>query len=203
MKKIWGSLALCAMGLSVSSLAQADAYVAGGYGQFDQNYGYNSREKITTGDVVFKLGGKINDYFDAELRLGTTLATDTLSASAATVNGQRVTGSADAEYSEKYFGGGYLRVKWANSTMFTPYLIGGFSSGRNHVKVDVSGTDSNGNPVSASESLDDNWQSKSWGAGLDWDISDRLGVNLEYMVYRDDSYGVKKKGPSLSAYWRL
>lgn len=187
MNKFWGSLAACILGLGASQ-AQAEAYISAGYGQHERS---SVRGKdIDSGDLVLKLGGQVSSWADVELRAGTTLVRDEEKIQAGGADGT-------VEYGELYFGGGYFRAKWDNVTPVTPYLIGGVTLGRDQIDYEF------GPPLNRSDDDEDNWNSVSFGGGVDLDITERLGVNLEYMRYRDDSYDIKKEGPALSVYWRL
>lgn len=177
MKKVYASLALCVLGMSASN-AHADGYLAVGYAQLDHSDRSFSDGEFDTGNLVAKLGADISPYFGAELRLGTTV-----------VNHEETFGGADVEYKQDYFYGAYLRVKWENKTALTPYAAVGAAGGRERLDGNVSGRD--------------NWNDASYAAGVDMDLTDRIGINAEYTQYRDDEYDISIDGPSVSAVWKF
>ena len=73
--------------------------------------------------------------------------------------------------------GGYLKLSAPLSDSIHPYVIGGYSKMKADVKYTVAG-------VSTDES--ERFEDESYGAGLDFNITDTLGANLEYMRYYDD-----------------
>ncbi len=95
MKKVYASLALCVLGVSASSVAGADGYIAAGYAQLDHSERFFSDGDYDTGNLVVKLGADISRYFGAELRLGTTI-----------VKHDESLGGAEVEYKQDYCYGG-------------------------------------------------------------------------------------------------
>jgi len=177
MKKVYASLALCVLGVAASS-AHADGYIAVGYAQLDHSDRFFSDGDYDTGNLVAKLGADISPYFGAELRLGTTI-----------VNHEETFRGTDVEYKQDYFYGAYLRVRWENKSALTPYAAIGAAGGRERLEGSVSGRD--------------NWNDVSYAAGVDLDLTDRIGINAEYTEYRDDEYDISIDGPSVSAVWKF
>ncbi|MBU85977.1 porin family protein [Alcanivorax sp.] len=178
MRKLCASLVLCGIGL-VSANANAEGYIALGYAQLDHSDRSFTDGEFDTGNLVARLGADISPYFGAELRLGTTV-----------VKHEETFRGADVEYKQDYFYGAYLRVKWDNTTSLTPYAALGVAGGRERLDSNViSGRD--------------NWNDVSYAAGVDMDLTDRIGINAEYTQYRDDEYDISIDGPSVSAVWKF
>lgn len=184
MKRIWGALAV--VGLScVAVSAQAGAYLSLGYAQHKQDDRFFGGDTFDTGDVVVKLGGEVNRWFGVEMRAGTT----------ANSNKDDLRGlpGVEGEYRMRYFYGAYARLNLANPTFVTPYILGGHTWSEEKLKVHAPG----------GGSYTDTWDDNSYGAGLDFSLSRRFGLNLEYMFYRINDDNVTIKGPSASAVWRF
>lgn len=155
MKKVLGAIACLFAMASLPVAAQADGY-------FGINYTHTNSKylELKTGDVTVRLGGEINQYFEAELRAAKTVATDT------TVSGN------DFGFDARI--GGYLKLL-APLGIFRPYLIAGHTWNRESTSVTHGGD---------RHAYTDDW---SYGAGLDLDITDSIGINAEYMILLDDT----------------
>ncbi|ERS11312.1 hypothetical protein Q668_18765 [Alcanivorax sp. PN-3] len=178
MQRCVAALAAVAMGMGVS-VAHGEAYVSLGYGYHEQDDRFFGDDRFETGDLIAKLGGRINRWFAVEMRGGSTLNS----------NEDRLNGtSVKGEYRQKYFYGAYVKLSGPNATMATPYLIGGYTEGKEEMDVDGGGK------------VTDKWYDSSYGLGIDFGVSERFDVNVEYMFYRDKD-NVTLKGPALSASW--
>lgn len=179
MKRILGALAIGVFGLGVSA-AQADAYLSLGYGHHEQDDRFYGHDRFKTGEAIAKLGGRVTDWFTVEMRTGTTVKDK---------KGELRGLGVDGKYRVNYFYGAYIKLGLPNASAFTPYVIGGYTEGKEEMKTRL------GNE-------DQKFYDSSYGAGLDMDLTQRVGLNLEYMFYYDKD-NVTLKGPSLSAVWKF
>ncbi len=110
MNKTIASLAAGALLCGVSSMSVADdfypGYIAVSYIQIESDDRFFDDSKDETGDLMIRVGGKINDYFVSELRVGATVVPEEQ-------GGQ--------EYRNDYFVGGFLRVQKQFGS-FVPYV---------------------------------------------------------------------------------
>ncbi len=182
MKKIIGALAIPLIGLGAASAhAENTAYLSAGYGHHEQNDRFFGDDRFETGDFIAKLGGRVTSWFGVELRAGTTVNSNE--------DELRAYPGVDGEYAIEYFYGAYAKLGWANASVFTPYVIGGYTEGKEQLDTRFGDEDQM-------------FYDSSYGAGVDMDLNDSLGLNLEYMFYYDKD-NVTVKGPSVSAVWKF
>lgn len=176
MKKSLASL-LAGVALIGASAAQAyDGFVGINYINMEQNDRFFGEERFTTGDVMVRFGGQINEYFLSELRLGATAAPKE---------------EGNVKFSNDYYVGPFLRVQKPMG-IFTPYAGVGYMWLKERVKS--GGT--------ATAKLSD----MTYGIGFDIGLGERLGVNAEYFVlsYDGDPRGqIDRKGPSLGVFYKF
>ena len=72
--------------------------------------------------------------------------------------------------------GGYVKLGAPIGETIRPYVIGGYTEVKGKVSGSVAG-------VSFSDT--ETFEDESYGAGLDFNITDTVGANLEYMRYVD------------------
>ena len=179
------ALAVPLLGLGLLSPAIAGehspAYLSLGYAQHDSEAKLFGDRDLETGDVVAKLGGQVSSWFAVETRLGATVSDDE----------QDLAGypGLETEYSIDYFYGGYLKFGVPSGLPVTPYVLGGYTEGQARLENRYG-------------DRTDMFYDVSYGAGVDLDVSEKLGVNLEYMVYNDEG-DTSLKGPSASVYWKF
>lgn len=171
MKKLLGSAAGAAL-IMVSSLAQANGYIGVNYAQLEQDDRFFGGEDFDTGDVFVRLGGHINEYFAGELRIGTTLESE------------EDTG-AGLEFRHDSVVSALLRLQYKFGA-FKPYAVAGMS------RIDESLDTNTG---SNSSSFND----ATFGAGFDFALGEKFGLNVEYLQLSDDA-GVKRIGPSVGVF---
>ena len=176
MKKLGAVAAMVMVGLCAGAQAQdfPQGYVGLSYAQPEQNDRFFGDDRFDTGEIFFRLGGHLNEIFDSELRLGTTVSTKT-------GNGR--------EFGHDYIASLLLRAGY-DMGIFRPYVAVGLTYGKEWLEL-AGGS-------KAREKFDD----VSYAAGVDVSLGERVGVNLEYMQYYDIG-NVTLKGPSAGVIWRF
>lgn len=110
MNKVIATLATGALLSGLSSVSVADdfypGYVALSYVQLESDDRFFGGDTVETGDVMVRVGGKINDYFASELRVGATVMPEE---------------QGNQKYRNDYFLSGFLRVQKEYGG-FVPYL---------------------------------------------------------------------------------
>lgn len=157
------------MALSCSLIAggayAAGPYIGADYTQFQyDNDNYDTNTLKINGATV-RAGVEFNDWIGLEVRGGTGFDT-------ASDHG------VDYQLDDMY--GGYLKLSAPLSDMVHPYLIGGYTRLDGKVKADASVAGVN-YAVDQNKHLED----QSYGAGIDFNLTDTLGANVEYMRYYD------------------
>jgi len=181
MKKVIASVAVAVLGYCSVAQAQAQAqaqdfpqgYVGVSYADLEQNDRFFGKDRFSTGDVFFRLGGYLNEIFDAELRVGTTLSTKS-------GNGM--------EFGHDYLASMFLRAGYAFGPV-KPYVAVGYSYGKERLDL-------------GNREVTDTFDDPSYAVGVDIGVGERLGVNLELTQYYDIG-NVTLKGPSAGVIWRF
>lgn len=110
MNKVIATLVTGVLLCGVSSVSVADdfypGYVALNYVQFESYDRFFGGDRVENGDLMVRVGGKINDYFASELRVGATVVPEE---------------QGTQEYRNDYFIGGFVRVQKEYGS-FVPYL---------------------------------------------------------------------------------
>ncbi|MBM1142224.1 porin family protein [Alcanivorax sp. ZXX171] len=185
MKANIAALAVPLIGLGLLSSVHADehspAYLSLGYGHHEQDDRFFGDDRFETGELIGKLGGRVNNWFGVEMRAGTTINKNE--------DDLRGLPGVKGEYAIEYFYGLYAKLSWANRTAFTPYLLGGYTEGKEKLDTDIG-------------EEDQKFHDSSYGAGVDMDVNERVGLNVEYMFYYDKD-NVTLKGPAASVYWKF
>ncbi|MZR61333.1 porin family protein [Alcanivorax sp. DP30] len=165
--KVWMRGALV---LSCSLVAGQEAwatgpYVGGSYSQIQYDNEEFDTDTLKIDAATVNAGFEVTDFLALEARGGVGLNEDSQ-------------GIADFELDHLY--GGYVKLGAPISDTVRPYVIGGYTKAKGTVSADgeVAG-------VTYSFSDSENFEDESWGAGLDMNITDTLGANLEYMRYID------------------
>lgn len=180
MKKIYGVAALAAASWCAGVQAQEfpygtpQGYVGISYAVPEQNDRFFGSDRFDTGEVVFRLGGHLNEIFDGEMRVGTTVSSKT--------GGGR-------EFGHDYMASLMLRAGYDIGAI-RPYIAVGMTYGKEWLEL------ANGRKVK------DNFDDVSYAVGADISLGARLGVNVEYMQYYDIG-NVTLKGPSAGLIWRF
>ena len=181
MKKVCISFLAGLGGLLLVGGAMADdnlftqGYVGVSYYQLEQDDRFFGDSRFDTGELFVRVVGNINEYFSSELRLGATVADNT---------------DSGIEFRHNYLVTGLLRAGWPLGPV-TPYLAVGHTWGEE--RWEFSGT--------AQRATFNDW---SYGAGIDMDLGERLGVSLEMIQHYENLNGnVSLRGAGLGAYWRF
>lgn len=183
MKKLLAA-ALCSLtALSFPLAAQAEAYFGINYTQIQQdnrfsNQGFEAgQDDFKTGDVFLRLGGVVNKYVSAEMRVGSTAVPKK--------DGNR-------EYRFNYNAGLYGKLSLPLGFV-SIYSLVGYTWGEEQMKTTVGNDEKN-----------DRGHLHDWtiGSGLDINLGEHLGINAEYTVYYDIGK-VQFMGPSAGVFYRF
>ena len=177
MRKLVLGAALGAAVCVAPSMAMASGFVGLNYTRLQQNDRYFGGDRFTTGEVFGRIGGRINKYVTTELRVGTTLNDKS---------------EGKTRYQFNYHAGVYLDLGY-QFRMLRPYLLLGYTFGEEEYTQD-----NNGSYVSQTHHLHD----YSYGAGVDFYLGKRLGINAEYVQYYDIG-NITYKGPSAGIFYRF
>lgn len=175
-KSVLGA-ALGAVLITGPTMAMAGGFVGLNYTQLEQNDRYFGSDRFDTGELFARIGGHVNKYFTTELRLGTTVDDKS---------------KGDTSYRFDYHVGAYAELGYQFS-LLRPYLLAGYTFGREQVTRPRGGRD---------ETEKDHINDFSYGAGVDLYLSERLGINAEYVRYYDIG-NVTYKGPSAGVFYRF
>lgn len=156
-----------------SMVAADDGFAGISYTQLDQNDRFFGDDNFDTGEVFGRLGAAINDYFSAEMRLGTTLADKS---------------EGGGEYRFNYHVGGYVSLGYSFGNI-RPYVMAGYTFGEEEIEV-------------AGEAHSDTIDDLSYGVGADVIFGEHLGANVEYTQYYDIG-NVTYKGPSVGLVYQF
>ena len=160
-----GVLMLSCSLLAAPGAWAAGPYIGGNYSQIQYDNEEFDTDTLKIDAATVNAGFEFSDYIALEARGGVGLDEDSQ-------------GIADFELDHLY--GGYLKLGAPISDTVRPYVIGGYTKAKGTVSADgeVAG-------VTYSFSDSENFEYESIGAGLDLNITDTLGANLEYMRYID------------------
>lgn len=175
-KFIWGS-ALSLLGAFVPAFSFADGYIGLNYTQLEQEDRFFGEGEFDTGEVFARLGGHVNRYFATELRLGSTL------------NDKSEGGE---EYRFNYHVGAYVQLGY-QFDFWRPYSLLGYTYGEEEATLN-----NNIRYDDATATIKDT----SYGAGVDINIGENLGLNAEYVQYYDIG-DVSFKGPSAGVFYKF
>lgn len=160
-----GVLMLSCSLLAAPGAWAAGPYIGGNYSQIQYDNEEFDTDTLKIDAATVNAGFEFSDFIALEARGGVGLDEDSQ-------------GIADFELDHLY--GGYLKLGAPISDTVRPYVIGGYTKAKGTVSADgeVAG-------VTYSFSDSENFEDESYGAGLDLNITDTLGANLEYMRYID------------------
>lgn len=163
--RLLGKIVVLSCSLVAGGAYAAGPYIGLGYTQFQyDNDDYHS-DTIKNDGVVLRAGVDFTEWLALEVRGGMGLSDDD-------DNG--------VQYEMDNMYGGYLKLSLPMSENVRPYVIGGYTriNGDLEYRTQLAGSTIT---VKDSRDLDD----QSYGAGIDFGVTDTLGVNLEYMRYYD------------------
>ncbi|KAF0806597.1 hypothetical protein A167_03139 [Alcanivorax sp. S71-1-4] len=163
-------LLLAAIALGGSSAAMAAGpYIGLNYTQF-QFESDDTDEKLKPDGVTLRAGIEFNDFIGLEARGATGVSSD-----------KRSTALGDAEFDLDRLYGGYVKLSVPVGDMVRPYIVGGYTEAKGEAKF----TTGLGSIERESDTVND----ESYGAGVDFNLTETFGMNVEYMRYLDkDDY---------------
>ena len=149
--------------LSLSASAYSDDYFGLNLSKTELDTDVLGEDPSMTA-LYLRGGTAITDYFDAELRLGIGVGNDQ----------QDTPGAAIATEAEVAgMAGGYVRGHISVTDYLSPYVIVGWT----HMEIGISGPGANS---------DEKEDGLSYGAGVDINLSEVFGFNIEYMTWSDN-----------------
>ena len=154
--------------------------------QDNRFFGDGERDSyFETGELFVRLVGNINEYFSSEMRLGTTIDanSDDLQPALAPTYGE------EGEFRHDYIFSAFLRLGHRFGNV-KPYVAGGYTWGRERFEPDEGST--------LRETFDD----FAMAAGIDIDLGDRMGINIEAVEYYEIG-NIRLRGPGAGFYWRF
>src|SRR5690606_2056248 len=149
-------------------------YVGVSYADLEQNDRFFGDDRFSTDEVFVRLGGRLNDVFEAELRAGTTASPKE---------------QGNVEFKHNYLVSGFLRAGYTMGPV-RPYVAVGYTYGEE--KLDAGGAGSG----------DKTFNDTSFAVGVDVNVTQQLGINVELTQYYDIG-NVTLKGPSAGVIWRF
>ncbi|MCG8394814.1 MAG: porin family protein [Pseudomonadales bacterium] len=151
--------------LSTTGAYAAGPYIGGNYSQIQYDSQEFDTDTLKIDSATVNAGFEFTDFLALEARGGVGLDEDSQ-------------GIADFEMDHLY--GGYVKLGAPVGDTLRPYVIGGYTKVKGKVSADgtVAG-------VNYSFSDTETFEDESYGAGLDFNITDTVGANLEYMRYVD------------------
>lgn len=163
--RLLSTMAILSCSLMAGGAYAAGPYIGLGYTQFQYDNDKYDSDTLKNDGVVLRAGMEFNDWIALEARGGMGLNDDD-------DNG--------LNYDLDNMYGGYLKLSLPLSDQVHPYIIGGYTKidGDMRYRGQVGG---NTVTVKDNRDLDD----ESYGGGIDVNLTDTLGVNLEYMRYYD------------------
>lgn len=130
----------------------------------------NTEREVNPDGVTLRLGMEFNQFLGLEVRGATGVSSD-----------KRRTSLGTAEFDLDRLYGGYLKLSVPVGDMVRPYIIGGYTEAKGEVKFSTA--------LGSIERETDTVSDESYGAGVDFNLTDTFGMNLEYMRYLDkDDY---------------
>ena len=157
-------VASCSL-IAASGAFAAGPYVGGNYSQIQYDNEEIDSDTLKIDAATIRAGFEFTDFLALEARGRMGFDKDSR-------------GIVDFEMDHLY--GGYVKLGAPVGETLRPYVIGGYSK----VKGEVSASGSVAG-VNYSFSDTETFEDESWGAGLDFNLTDTLGANLEYMRYVD------------------
>ena len=175
MKKYCAALILSLVGVCGTAQAEApyQGYIGISYAQLEQYDRFFGGDRFDTDEVFLRLGGRLTDIFETELRAGMTARSES---------------QGNVDFSHDYIVTGLLRAGYTFGFV-RPYVAAGYTFGKERLKV---GTDE----------LSETFRDRSYGGGVDILLGDRLGVNVELMQYYDMG-NLRLQGYSAGLTWRF
>lgn len=159
-----------AMVLSCSLVAggafAAGPYIGANYTQFQYDNEEYDSDTLKIDGATLRAGMEFTDWLGLEVRGGAGFDEDSR-------------GIVDFELDNMY--GAYVKLAAPISESVHPYIVGGYTKMKGTVKAEgsVGGID-------YSVDDDQHFEDQSYGAGIDFNLTDTLGANLEYMRYYDE-----------------
>ena len=140
-------------------------YIGGNYSQIQYDNEEYDTDTLKIESATINAGYEFTDFLALEARGGLGFDEDSQ-------------GIVDFDMDHLY--GGYVKLSAPIGEKIRPYVIGGYTK----VKGEVS---ANGTLAGVDYSYSDTetFEDESYGAGLDFNITDTVGANLEYMRYVD------------------
>ncbi|HAE49837.1 hypothetical protein Y5W_00903 [Alcanivorax sp. 521-1] len=164
--KILGKVMVLSCSLVAGGAFAAGPYIGANYSQFQyDNDDVEGGDTLKIDSAVLRAGFEFNDYLGIEARGGMGFESDKKEAALGTF-----------EYDMDNMYGGYVKLSAPLAESVHPYIIGGYTK----IKADVKYTLGS---VSTDES--ERYEGESYGAGIDFNLTDTVGANLEYMRYYD------------------
>ena len=143
----------------------AGPYIGGNYSQIQYDNEEFDTDTLKIDSATVNAGFEFTDFLALEARGGLGFDEDSQ-------------GIADFEMDHLY--GGYVKLGAPIGETIRTYVIGGYTKVKG--KVSANGTVAG---VDYSYSDTETFEDESYGAGLDFNITDTVGANLEYMRYVD------------------
>lgn len=174
MKK--AAVAMLALGVcgAVQAADRHQGYVGLSYADLEQNDRFFGKDRFSTGEAIFRLGGHLNEIFDAELRAGATVSPKE---------------KGDVEFKHDYLISGFLKAGYSFGAV-RPYVAVGYTYGREKLDAGPAGRE------------DKSFNDTSYAVGVDVSLGRQLGLNVELTQYYDIG-NVTLKGPSAGVIWRF
>lgn len=163
----------CLLCSPAAMASEPEGYVAVRYGVFEQYDRFFGKDRFDTGEMSLAVVGELGEYFEGELRVGRTVSSKE---------------RGDDRFQHDLIASWFLRAGYAMGPV-RPYLSVGYSYVREQFRT-------NGHTYR------DSVKDISYGAGVDVNLSERLGVSLEYMhLYHKGN--LRLDGTSAGVFWRF
>lgn len=155
-------VAAVALGGSSAAFA-AGPYIGLNYTQF-QLESDDTDNKLKPEGITLRGGIEFNEFIGLEARGAMGVRSDERNS---------------IKYDLDHLYGGYLKVSLPLAEHVRPYIIGGYTEARGKVTLDTS--------IGSASRETDTVSDESYGAGIDFQLTDTFGMNVEYMRYLDKS----------------
>lgn len=163
--RVFGKVMVLSCSLIAGGAYAAGPYIGADYTQFQyDNDNYDTNTLKINGAMV-RAGVEFNDWIGLEVRGG---------------GGFDSASDHGLDYKLDDMYGGYLKLSAPLSDRVHPYLIGGYTRLDGKVRADASVSG-----VNYSVDKKKHFEDESYGAGIDFNLTDTLGANVEYMRYYD------------------
>lgn len=163
--RVLGKVMVLSCSLVAGGAFAAGPYIGADYTQFQYDNDQYNNDTLKVNGAVLRAGIEFNDWIGLEVRGGAGFNSDS---------------NHGVDYKLDNMYGGYLKLSAPLSDTVHPYLIGGYTKLNGTVKVDTTVAG-----VNYSVNNDKHFEDKSYGGGIDFNLTDTLGANLEYMRYYD------------------